>query len=181
MLTKYTRTLITFGLIVLGVCIGCGPTLQVRTDYDHTLSFSRYQTFTLGEGKVIEQGAITENSFIKERIDKALKVGLTARGLALGGTQADLVAKYAAGARTVRELETAGIPPMVGPMWGPYPQDFWVTEHPEGTLIIDLLDGKTGKLVWRGYIVAQGSGLNDAGFIQKAVNKALQSYPPPAK
>ena len=69
---------------------------------------------------------------------------------------------------------------MVGPMWGPYPQDFWVTEHPEGTLVIDLLDGKTGKLVWRAYIVAQGSGMNDASFIQKAVNKALENYRPPA-
>ena len=46
--------------------------------------------------------------------------------------------------------------------------------------MIDLLDGKTGKLVWRAYIVAQGSGMNDASFIQKAVNKALEHYPPPA-
>src|SRR5205085_10701532 len=36
------------GLIALLVCVGCGPTLQVRTDFDHTVSFSRYQTFALG-------------------------------------------------------------------------------------------------------------------------------------
>ena len=107
---------------------------------------------------MIEKGAVTENSFVKDRIDNAIKQAMTARGLALGGTQPDLVVRYAAGARTVRELETAGVPPMVGPMWGPYPQDFWVTEHPEGTLIIDLNDGKTAKLLWRAHILSEGPG-----------------------
>ena len=70
---------------------------------------------------------------------------------------------------------------MVGPMWGPYPQDFWVTEHPEGTLIIDLNDGKTAKLLWRAHILSEGSGLSDPSFIQKAVNKAFEKYPPVAQ
>jgi hypothetical protein len=175
------RAFVLLGLIVLVLCLGCGPTLQVRTDYDHTISFAPYRSFALGESKVIDKGAVTENSFVKDRIDNAIKQALTARGLTLAEGQTDLVVKYAAGARTVRELETAGVPPMVGPMWGPYPQDFWVTEHPEGTLIIDLTDGKSGKLIWRAYIVAQGTGMNDAAFIQKAVDRAFASFPPPAK
>jgi hypothetical protein len=175
------RSIIQAGLIALLVCVGCGPTLQVRTDFDHTVSFTKYQTFALGDGKVIEKGAVTENSFVKDRIDNAIKQAMTARGLALGGTQPDLVVRYAAGARTVRELETAGVPPMVGPMWGPYPQDFWVTEHPEGTLIIDLNDGRTAKLLWRAHILSEGSGLSDPAFIQKAVNKAFEKYPPVAQ
>jgi hypothetical protein len=176
-----TRALVVLGLIVLVLCLGCGPTLQVRTDYDHTVGFTQYRTFALGESKVLEKGAIAENSFVKDRIDRAIEQALTARGLALAAAEADLVVKYAAGARTVRELETAGVPPMVGPMWGPYPQDFWVTEHPEGTLIIDLTDRKTAKLLWRANIVAQGSGMTDAAFIQKAVTRAFATYPPPAK
>jgi len=172
------RAAVFAGTIALVLCLGCGPTLQVRTDYDHTVTFTRYQTFSIGEAKVIEKGAVTENSFVKDRIDNAITQALLGRGLTKGGTNADLAVKYAAGARTVRELETAGVPPMVGPMWGPYPQDFWVSEHPEGTLIIDLTDAKSGKLLWRANIVAQGTGLNDPGFIQKAVNKAFESYPP---
>jgi hypothetical protein len=168
-------------VLLVFLCAGCGPTLQVKTDFDHTISFTRYQTFALGDGKVLEKGAITENSFVKDRIDKAITQAMTGRGLSLGGTQPDLVVRYAAGARTVRELETAGVPPMVGPMWGPYPQDFWVTEHPEGTLVIDLNDGRTGKLLWRAHILAQGSGLSDPAFIQKAVDRAFEKYPPVAQ
>jgi len=175
------RAVVFWGTVAAVLCLGCGPTLQVRTDYDHTVAFTRYQTFAIGEAKVLEKGAVTENSFVKDRIDNAIKQAMLGRGLSQGATNADLMVKYAAGARTVRELETAGVPPMVGPMWGPYPQDFWVSEHPEGTLIIDLTDGKSGKLLWRAHIVAQGTGLNDPGFIQKAVNKAFESYPPAAQ
>src|SRR4051794_23936891 len=88
------RSFVFLGLIALVLCLGCGPTLQVRTDYDHTVSFTRYQTFTIGEAKVIEKGAVTENSFVKDRIDNAIRQAMIARGLTQGGTQADLVVKY---------------------------------------------------------------------------------------
>jgi hypothetical protein len=63
-------------------------------------------------------------------------------------------------------------------VWGAYPQDFWVSEHPEGTLVIDLVDARTQKLVWRAYCTAQGSGMSDPAFIQKAVSRALEHFPP---
>ena len=34
------RSIIQAGLIAVLVCVGCGPTLQVRTDFDHTVSFT---------------------------------------------------------------------------------------------------------------------------------------------
>ena len=64
-------------------------------------------------------------------------------------------------------------------MWGSYPQDIWVSEHPEGTLVIDLVDARTQKLVWRAYLTAEGAGMSDPAFIQSAVNKAFERYPPP--
>jgi hypothetical protein len=56
-----------------------------------------------------------------------------------------------------------------------------VTEHPEGTLVIDLVDSRSQKLVWRAYCTAVGSNLADASLIQKAVNKALERFPPPPR
>ena len=64
-------------------------------------------------------------------------------------------------------------------LWGAYPQDFWVSEYPEGTLVIDLVDARSQKLVWRAYCVAEGTGMSDAAFIQKAVSKAFERFPPP--
>ena len=128
---------------------------------------------------MIEKGAVTENTIVKDRVNSALRNGLVTRGLEPGADRADLIARYAVGARTVRELEGVGYPVAVG-MWGAYPGDFWVTAHPEGTLVIDLVDARSHKLVWRAYCVAQGTDMADPALIQKAVLRALARFPPAA-
>ena len=167
------------GALVLGFAMatGCGPTLRVKTDFDHAASFNQYRSFQMGEGKVIEKGTLTENTIVKDRVDTAVQNGLVTKGLVPASDHADLIARFAVGVRTVKELEGAGYPVAVG-MWGAYPNDFWVTEHPEGTLVIDLVDARSQKLVWRAYLVAAGSEMSDPAFIQKAVAKAFERFPP---
>jgi hypothetical protein len=170
--------LLTTVFLGLAVFLGCGPTLQVKMDFDHAAAFTRYRSFQMGEGKVIEKGAPSENTIVQDRVAVAVRDGLVMRGLTPAPDGGDLIARFAVGARTVKELEAVGYPWGIG-MWGAYPGDFWVTEYPEGTLVIDLVDARSQKLVWRAYCVAQGTGLADAAFIQKAVNKALEKFPPP--
>ena len=62
-----------FGFAAL---VGCGPTLQVKTDFDHKAAFGQYRSFQMGEGKVIETGALTENTIVKDRVDVAVQNGL---------------------------------------------------------------------------------------------------------
>ncbi len=126
---------------------------------------------------MIEKGAVTENTIVKDRVNAALRNGLMTRGLQPGADHADLIARFAVGARTVTELEGVGYPLVIG-MWGAYPGDFWVTEHPEGTLVIDLVDARSQKLVWRAYCVSQGTGMSDTALIEKAVSRALSRFPP---
>jgi hypothetical protein len=175
------RVLSTLGALLFGcaLAVGCGPTLEVKTDFDHAAAFNQYRSFQMGEGKVIEKGTVTENTIVKDRVDTAVQKGLETRGLVSTGDHADLIARFAVGVRTVKELEGVGYPVAVG-MWGAYPTDFWVTDHPEGTLVLDLVDARSQKLVWRAYMVAEGSGMSDPAFIQKAVSKALEHFPPPA-
>jgi hypothetical protein len=175
-MTGRTISALLFGLAVL---LGCTPTLQVKTDFDHAAAFNQYRSFQMGEGRVIERGTASDNTIVKDRVDAAIRSGLATRGLVQGTDHPDLIARFAVGARTVRELEGVGYPVSVG-VWGAYPEDFWVTEHPEGTLVIDLVDARSQKLVWRAYLTAQGSGMADPAFIQKAVNKALEHFPPAA-
>jgi len=170
----HAYTALLFGIAMF---LGCGPTLQVKTDFDHNATFQQYRSFRMGEGKVIEKGAVTENTIVKDRVNTALRNGLMTRGLQPGADQADLIARFAVGARTVTELEGVGYPLVIG-MWGAYPGDFWVTDHPEGTLVIDLVDARSQKLVWRAYLRADGTGMSDPAFIQKAVNEAFEHYPP---
>jgi hypothetical protein len=168
---------VTTLLFGLAVAAGCGPTLQVKTDFDHAARFEQYRSFAMGEGKVVERGTATDNTIVKDRVDAAIRSALVTRGLRHGTSGADLIARFAVGARTVRELEGIGYPVAVG-VWATYPVDFWVAEYPEGTLVIDLVDARSLKLVWRATCVAQGTGMSDPAFIQKAVSKALERFPP---
>ena len=163
-----------FGIALL---VGCGPTLQVRTDFDHKATFGQYRSFQMGEGKVVEQGALSENTIVKDRVDNAVQNGLATRGLVQAPDHADLIARFAVGVRSVQELEGVGYPVAVG-LWGAYPNDYWIVDHPEGTLVIDLVDARSQKLVWRAYLRADGTGMSDPAFIQKAVNEAFEHYPP---
>ncbi len=177
-MTKNTKGILLFAV----VGAGCGPSLQVRTDFDRAVDFSQYRTFRMGEGRRIPNGTVaTQNTLVKDRIDSALTSRLAAEGLApaVGGQTADLVVRYVAGARTKQELESVG---WGGPYWGPpyYGDDIWVREYPQGTLVVDLVDAHTGKLVWRASIVAEGEGFTKAEFIDKAVAKAFEKYPPRA-
>jgi hypothetical protein len=167
-------TTLMFGLAIAS---GCGPTLQVKTDFDRAARFDQYRSFAMGEGKVVERGTATDNTIVKDRVDAAIRSVLVTRGLRHGTNGGDLIARFAVGARTVRELEGIGYPVVVG-VWASYPMDFWVAEHPEGTLVIDLVDARSQKLVWRAYCVAQGTGMSDPAFIQKAVSRALERFPP---
>jgi len=180
-MTKSTRRIL--GALLFGIVgAACGPSLQVRTDFDRAADFNQYRTFSIGEARQIpsDTGA-TQNTLVKDRIDNALRSQLAAEGLtpAAGGQAADLVVRYVAGARTKQELESVGW----GGPYGGYPyygDDIWVREYPEGTLVVDLVDAHTSKLVWRASIVAEGEGFTKADFINKAIAKAFEKYPPRA-
>ena len=110
-------TMVFFGLAIF---LGCGPTLQVKTDFDHSATFQQYRSFQMGEGQVIEKGTPTDNTIVKDRVDAAVRNGLLTRGLQQAPDSADLIARFAVGARTVKELEGIGYPVGIG-MWGALP------------------------------------------------------------
>src|SRR5262245_53379177 len=160
------------------LAVACAPSLTVRADFDRAASFDRYRTFRLDEGRVLDRGNTPPNTIVKDRIESALRSQLAAEGLVPAGHLPDLVVKYVAGARTVQELQTVG---NAGNYWGgPGMGDVWVEQVPEGTLVIDLIDAHTGRLVWRAHCHAEGEGLSRPETIQKAVAKAFEKYPPRA-
>lgn len=167
-----------WGLWIAGLLVGaCGPSLQVRTDFDRSVNFATYRTFRLEEGKLMGPNAVAQSTLVKDRIDQALRSQLANEGMAQAGSDADLMVRYVAGARTVQELESAGYP--MGPYGATY-GDVWVQEVPEGMLVIDLLEARTDRLVWRAYVRAQGEGFGKPDFVKKAIAKAFEKYPPRA-
>ena len=174
----------TTALAMLGFA-GCAGT-HVATDYDHKANFGRYQTYALQRGKVVDEDAPhMPDTLVEDRIVAAIKSELNSKGLrpAPAG-QADLIATYNASAKTKVQLESAwdggywGVG-LDGWAWdGPGYDNVWLEQYREGTLVIDLIDSSTKKLVWRAVAKADDENFRTTKFIDKAVDKAMDKYPP---
>ena len=55
-------------------------------------------------------------------------------------------------------------------------------QYPEGTLVLDIVDARTRKLVWVGTLQREVRSTNPSGKqVQKAVKKLLKNFPPKKK
>jgi hypothetical protein len=52
-----------------------------------------------------------------------------------------------------------------------------VHQYRDGTLLVDLIDGQTKQLVWRGPIDTFDPG-SEASTVSKAISETLKEYPP---
>jgi hypothetical protein len=171
----------TIGLLLLGGC----STMQTHTDYDPAVDFGRYRTYKLTPGQVTSSYETpSPNTLVADRINHAIEAQLAAKGLRPTADKPDLIVGYVAGARSRLELETsAPYASSLAPYWGPGwwgPEQAWVNEYQHGTLVIDLVDATTSKLVWRSIVEADRNDVTALGnpeAIQKAVTKAFQSWP----
>jgi hypothetical protein len=172
-------------IALLALAAGCA-TVSVKTDFDSGVDFSQYRTFQMIGGTVLLDGRPdTRNTLVTDRIRSAISAEAMQRGLQMVESGGDLAIAFVAGGRTVTELEGTGpYGPGFGPYWGmrgwwgPTYTDWWTHTYTRGTLIIDLMDAHTSKLVWRAYAQADVNSPDARDLIKKAVKKAFERYPP---
>lgn len=135
------------------------------------------------------------NDIIAAKVQNALDKGLAKRGYkAVDRSQAAWLVHYHAGIEQQTQLVTESMYPATphlacGPYacgagygWGYYGPPEAVTRtvtFHEGTLILDIHDAKTNKLVWRGTVskdVNVNKPLNEV-ILQQAVDKLLKKLP----
>ena len=155
---------------------------DVKTDYDHGVDFARYRTFAYHSGKGMGEGRMLNNSLVADRIHASIEEDLAQKGLRLNNNNPDLYVNYFLGAKE-RQNVTDGFPYGIGGWgWGMW-NDVMVTSYTEGTMVLDFIDAKTNKLVWRAYIqkaVDDTQDLAKAKNLDKMVDKAVKKYPPKA-
>jgi len=165
----------TMMLLVFGVVAAACSSMSVRTDFDRTVKFGKYSTFDFYAGP---QGM---NQLMLKRVRRAVASELRAKGLRRPiSARADLMVEIRM--RQHSEPRANSVSVGYGSWWG------WgggistsqVSRVPVGSLVIDLVDGRTNELVWRG--VAEGVLGKDpqrrAERIYKAVREMFSGFPP---
>ena len=142
--------------------------------FDEKVDFSSYKTFAFDK-----EGA--RNPYVNSLIVEAVARELTSRGLTKVDSDPDVQVVYLAA--TVPNLQVQNVPfyhvvnPTYSGMVGSATMNMW--DVTTGTLVIDLLDTKSDRVVFRGTITdvlqrAPSADLKaDAKIVSKPINKGV--------
>jgi hypothetical protein len=120
---------------------------QVKTDYDHSVTFSSYKTYTW----LKVQGG---DSLWDDRIRAAVESQLAARGWTVVDSGGDASISAFRSVKQQQTLETFYDGMGGGWRWRGLGNDGFSTTTTEttkvGVLVVDIFDSHTQKLIWRG-------------------------------
>ena len=167
---------ILLATISLGVT-SCSP-FQVKSDYSATANFANYKTYLL------RTDDLKLNDLDKDRVLNELSKQLQSKALT-SGQNPDLIVNVKASHKKVQDITTSMGGGMGWGWGGPWGGGLgmgntWTNNYNSGTIVIDIVDAKTQKLVWQGI----GSGLSvdspksKQRQIPQIVADIMKNYPP---
>ncbi|MBS1657511.1 MAG: DUF4136 domain-containing protein [Bacteroidetes bacterium] len=172
---------ISFALFVIAGFLfsSCAPTLQVHTDYDHSANFSQYHTFAMAKLTEEQQSL---NELNAERIISAVKSQMTAKGFQENTTNPDLIVNAVTVIKQQNQLNvnTYGAGGLYRPYLGFGGGTVTESSYDDGTLIIDVIDNKTNKLIWEGTGNTQANQQlsNPDQTIPQWIQQIMAGFPP---
>lgn len=183
------RLLIIFG--VLTAIYGCSP--RVAVDSSSQTDFSKYKTFTWMDSDVkAGQNPLYYNQLATESVENTMANVLQQKGLSENSSNPDLLIGYHFFVEN--KTQTVATPsPVYGPYlgwgrwgyrgWGPGWWGWGGTQYTQqqyqaGTLVVDMVDARTRKLVWRGSVQnAVGDPARIAAQLQKEAERIVEKFP----
>jgi hypothetical protein len=169
---------------VICVFAGCAA-VNVTTDYDHAANFAKYKTYALTPPHHVSIMSPTGESALRD----ALRAELASRGLTEAparNADLDIVRHVFVQEQVSAQQWTdwgyrGSWPYSFGSygMWNGAPATYTdISVYGEGTLILDFVDARTKKLVFRGVgKAAVGGPESNAAKIREAVAKIVAAYP----
>jgi hypothetical protein len=163
---------LTFVAVMLAVT-STAFSMDVKTDFDHHANFPQYHTYSFAK---VETPDPLWDDRVKEAIDRAL----SAKGWTRVPSGGD-VSIVAVGTTHEKQTLQTFYDGFDGWIWGGFGTATTYQEtYPVGTLIVDMFDTNTKKLIWRGSAtdVLSGKPEKDEKKLDKAVSKMFEHFPP---
>ncbi len=174
----------TLATVILGAATAAIPLAAqtVTIDYDHTVNFLKFKTYTWGKIHATDPGA-------EDRITIAANRDLAGDYMSEASSGSDITITAVQATQDKTEFTTF-YNGLDGYTW----QRGWgaggfldsaaaVEDIPVDTLVLDMYDTKTHKLLWRGIVsepVGRSADKNDQK-IDKGVTQLLLKFPPKYK
>jgi hypothetical protein len=170
-------------LFAATVMVGaCAPAITVGSHMDRGRDFARYHTYDWGPADALPTGdpRLDRDPVFKDRVQGAVERQLAARGYRLTSDgSSDLLIHYHA--NISRRIDVNRVDRNYGYCTtGDCPTG--IVEYEAGTLVIDIMDARSGVLVWRGWAQNSVEDLLDdpdamARVIERAVSEMMRRLP----
>ncbi len=149
---------------------------KVSEDYDHHTAFAAYNTYTW-----IKQPKM-QNVVIVQRVMEDVNAELELKGLRYVEGDADVAVAAHAATQQEQTLETF-YTGWAGWRWNGFSDGTAIAlsqPYTVGTLVVDLFDGKTKQLIWRGTATETFSEKpqKNGEKIRKSIYKMFDKFPP---
>ena len=158
-LFKLTITLIS--VLLLSAC--ASPT-KIRSDYDHSLDFSKYRTYGYYSPMGIENP--NYSSLLGQMFRDAIDAQMQAKGYAKSNNP-DILINVSARLEDKTKVTTTSDPMMYGGYYGyrggmydpwggyGYGTSTHVSQYTEGTINVDMVDVKLKRMIWEGIAIGR--------------------------
>lgn len=158
--------------------LGCSS-LRVSNDYDPGFNFSEQKTFA-----VVHHSREGEDTLLNDRIQKAMEADISSKGyIKMQKEEADLVFVFHTTAESKTDIDTDY--QMIG--YGRYAYGGGMVattrtyHYTKGTLIIDALNPKDEKIVWRGIgtdtLREKKTPQKRTEYVNEVVKEIMKSFP----
>src|SRR3954453_20312609 len=146
-----------FGTFLSLLACALGVLASVKTDYSHSADFGRYKTYSWIKISV-------EDPLWEDRVTRAVDSQLSAKGWTKVEADGDAAVAAYGSTRSQKTLQTWYDGFGGGWFWHGFGDGLATTtvqETPVGTLMVDIFDSPTKKLIWRGVASDTLSGKPD--------------------
>lgn len=173
---------------------GCATGAKIRVDFDPKADFQTLRSYAWAPMTEEERQEKSRNSLTHERIQSAIDTHLAARGYKkMGEAQADFLVTHTVTVENRTQVNETrmsvgygryGARGGVGVGYG-IPVESSTYQYKVGTLIIDVIDARQKRLVWRGFgeqtLGEDQTPEKRTETINNTVNEVLSRFPPTGK
>ena len=183
---------VLLAIVLIGTSVAA-VAADVRTDYDHSVNFSQYSTYSWGKVQ-------TTNPFFASRIQGAIDQKLQAKGWKLVASGGAVTVFATDNIHNQQEVQTmydgwgAGwgygwgwghwgwSGGWAGPGWGGGASTTTTTDKPISNLVVDLFEGSSKRLLWRRLATEDLSSNADKNTknVDNDINDMFKNFPPKA-
>lgn len=175
-----------FLYVAVLIAFSCSPKFKVSSDVINAQRFDSYSTYMFFDPKNLPASNFSFSEENRTFLFDAIAKEMGSRGYR-SVSNADIIIKVQGGTVSSQEVRNDNRGAMMDPYFyrygGPYggffPQEFQDISRKETTIIIDMLDARTNKLVWQGVGVGVlGKRKEEVVLkIREAIGRIFEEFP----